>query len=232
MNSGNTKKEAIEALRKLSVRGLRATEQVWKGQGDEIKIDGKPAIFWVVEQAIGARKQDDRYRASALGVLSWLLNENLSTEVAHKGSTPLMEAAAEGDLACARRLLAANAKLSAASAMGNTPLHWAAIGGRPSMCKLLAAHGADLNKQNSDRHTPLHCAADRLRMNTITALHEAGANWDAVDAHGRTPLDVIEHRDTEKVHAKNWRNRPERDRLARETSNALPDIKPSRSRRL
>ena len=224
--------QALEALRGLSLRGLRLTEQTWRETGDDLKIDDRPALFWVVERAIAARGQEDHTRARALAVLSWLLKVGVSTEGAHKGNTALMEAAGEGDLACARRLLAANANLSAASPMGSTPLHWAAIGGRPTMCKLLIAQGADIALKNHDGRTPLHCAADRLRMNTITVLHEAGSDWTVVDVQGRTPLETIAHRDPSL--ARNWKNRPERDRLARETSDATsPQItKATRSRRL
>ena len=224
--------QALEALRGLSLRGLRLTEETWKESGNDLKIEGRPALFWVVEQAIAARGQEDHTRTRALAVLSWLLKMGLSTEGTHKGNTALMEAAGMGDLACARRLLSANANLAATSPMGSTPLHWAAIGGRPTMCKLLISHGASITPKNQDGRTPLHCAADRLRMNTIAVLHEAGSDWNVVDVQGRTPLETIAHRDPGL--ARNWKNRPERDRLAQETSeaNQEPIDKPTRSRRL
>lgn len=232
MSVADQKEDAVRALKSMSVRALRLTETTWKERGHEIKIDGRPAVFWAVEQAVASRKQDDRERTRALAVLSWLLKTGVSTEIPHKGNTSLMEAAAEGDVACARRLIAAGASLTAKSAMGNTPLHWAAIGGRPAMCKLLVVSGADMSLKNQERQTPLHCAADRLRMNTIAVLHEAGSDWDCKDAHGRTPLDIIDRRDPS--HAKAWKNRPERDRLARDTaaSAASSTTKSPRSRRL
>lgn len=232
MNNTTSQTQALEALRSLSLRGLRLTEDTWKEQGDSLKIEGRPAVFWVVEQAIAARRQDETARLRALAVLVWLLKVGVSTEGVYKGNTPLMEASGEGDLACVRRLLAAGANLSVASPMGNTALHWAAIGGRPAVCKLLVGSGASLSASNHDKRTPLHCAADRLRMNTISVLHEAGAEWTGRDVFSRTPLDIIAYRDP--TLAKNWRNRPERDRLARETAASFPTeaAKSIRSRRL
>jgi hypothetical protein len=232
MTTVSPQDQAMEALRSLSLRDLRSTENVWQESGNELKIEGRPAVFWVVEQAVAARKQNDPLRVRALATLSWLLKTGVSTEIVYKGNTPLMEAAGEGDIACVRRLLAAGASLSASSLMGNTALHWAAIGGRPAVCKLLISQGADLEKKNHDRRTPLHCAADRLRMNTITVLHEAGAEWTGVDVYDRTVLETIAHHD--RSLAKAWKNRPERDRLARETPVPESDqaTKPTRSRRL
>ena len=215
MSAAKDKELAAAALASMSMRKLRGTEDFWSSPAAHaLRIEGAPAVFWVVQRAQEAKQaKDANKRLVALNILSWLLERGLPIDQPHLNQTPLMEAAGMGDLAVARRLVQAGAQLEKRSPIGNTALHWAAIGGRPGVCKFLVAAGADLEALNHSRRTPLHCAADSLRMNTITVLHEAGADWDKKDVHDRTPLDVIRHRD--EALALLWAKRPERDRLAR-----------------
>lgn len=222
MTVSEHRKKALMGLKALSMRQMRSNEAFWatEGSGDCL-LDGKPVLFWVIDQANKARQsRDAEMRHKTLSILTWLLKQGVNTEISHKGNTVLMEVAILGDRACARRLIKAGAQVNATSRLGNTSLHWASMAGEPGMCRLLLENGAQLEVFNQQRQTPLHCAADHVRLGTITVLHEAGASWEALDVHGRTPLQMLGHRDPKAVSV--WANRPERDKLERATATSFP----------
>lgn len=107
----------------------------------------------------------------------------------------IFEAAAAGDVARTRALLASDPSLASAhSADGFSPLGLAAFFGRLEVLDLLLSEGADPNaaSRNSMRVTPLHSAAAHrgaetaLRM--VDALLRSGANPNAQQHGGWTPL--------------------------------------------
>lgn len=221
--------DAAEALRSLDIRKARKIQEFLLAS-PSFKIDNQPVMMWAVGRANQARQEDQQTRTKALAMVSWLLSIGMPNNEIYRGMTPLMEAAAEGDFACVRRLVAANpASVKTAGPMGSTALHWAAKGGRPAICRFLVEHGAALELRNHDGRTPLHCAAERLRMNTVAVLHELGADWTGRDATLMTPLELLESKD--KSLARLWKNRPEHDALAIRTAPVVNDA-PRRSRRL
>lgn len=231
MTASDNRKSALAGLKSLSMRQMRRHEAFWSDPtSKECMVEGKPVLFWLIEQAESARKNhDSEGRLKTLSMLSWLLSHDQPLEAVHRGNTVLMDAAINGDRAVARRLIKGGANIHAISKLSNTPLHWAAMAGQPAMCKLLLESGAELDACNQQRQTPLHCAADHVRLNTIGVLHNAGASWEGKDVHGRTPLDTLRHRDPAAV--AHWAQRPERDRLEKATTppEAPP---PKRSARL
>src|SRR5690348_2331282 len=72
---------------------------------------------------------------------------------------PLNTAARHDDLATAKRLLAAGAKVDTRDADGWTPLHAAALKRNRAMVELLLKYKADPNIRDEFGSTPLHNAA-------------------------------------------------------------------------
>jgi ankyrin repeat protein len=105
-------------------------------------------------------------------------------------ASPLAEAAARGDVAVVRTLLAAgNVDVDAATRLGVVPLHVAIAQGDAAMTRLLLEHGADVAKPDRAGELPLMLAARRGVPEVATALLEHGAAVDARDARfGQTPL--------------------------------------------
>ncbi|WP_165247540.1 ankyrin repeat domain-containing protein [Paludisphaera soli] len=97
------------------------------------------------------------------------------------GTTPLIAAAAEGDLELVESLLARGADPSACSGDGCAPLH-AAVDAEGDvalavMARLIAA-GADLHGVGMNGWTPLHLAAARGDEPKVRVLLDAGAEVD------------------------------------------------------
>jgi ankyrin repeat protein len=121
-----------------------------------------------------------------------------------EGTTPLMRAAKNGDVAAMRVLMDHGADASLKQKNGTTTLMLAAGVGRGTgvfakdyateaellaAVKLLVESGADLNAVNDAGQTALHIAA-QASDGIVKYLAEHGANLDAKDKQGRTALDV------------------------------------------
>ncbi len=110
------------------------------------------------------------------------------------GETPLHAAAANGDAAAIRRLLARSANVapqlrtneSYNSDWGSTPLHFAAASGNREAVQLLLSAGADVNARNDKGGTPLHRAVKFPDIAQL--LLERGARVEIADGCGRTAL--------------------------------------------
>jgi len=98
-------------------------------------------------------------------------------------------AAAAGDLAKLKALLAADPKLTGSlNTKGQTPLHVAAQAKQPEAVALLLAAGADIRAVDAEKYTPLQRAAFVGDAESCRRLREAGADVKAVEVMGRTPL--------------------------------------------
>ena len=125
-----------------------------------------------------------------------------------EGTTPLMRAAKNGDVAAMRVLIAHGADPALKQKNGTTALMFAAGLGRgtgvfakdyATEAELLAAvkflvelgvpSGVDVNAANDAGQTALHIAA-QASDGIVKYLAEHGANLDAKDKQGRTPLDA------------------------------------------
>jgi hypothetical protein len=102
----------------------------------------------------------------------------------------LHEAVESGDVAEARRMVAAGADVEEPRGeYGNRPLHVAAGCEHVEVIKVLVVElGADKEAKNAQGMTPLHLAALNGHVEAIKLLVQLGANKDAKDAHGGTPL--------------------------------------------
>jgi ankyrin repeat protein len=85
-----------------------------------------------------------------------------------RGATPLMHAAAFGNVETLRILLDAGADVNARNRVDATALLWAS--GQPDKARLLIERGADVNIQSKQGRTPLMVAASRRGNAAIVAL--------------------------------------------------------------
>jgi ankyrin repeat protein len=118
------------------------------------------------------------------------INANLTKEALNardkRGATPLMHAAAFGNLATLKLLLEAGADVNARNAFNATALHWCAR--NPEKARLLIEHGSDVNVQSKQGATPLMIACSRPGgSETVKLLLAKGAD---VNVHGRPPFSV------------------------------------------
>jgi ankyrin repeat protein len=109
------------------------------------------------------------------------------------GKTPLMVAAAFGNVDAVRRLLALGADIEAGDTVtGARALHHAARMGHAGLpaARVLAAAGADVNAGAFHGETPLHLAASYGHIGMIAFLAESGASLEARDTEGVRPLEA------------------------------------------
>jgi ankyrin repeat protein len=107
------------------------------------------------------------------------------------GTTPLMAAAAVGDVDLMRLLLEHGADLNAATGLGATALATAVMAANRPAVEFLLAGGADVNPADSTRIGPLHSAVIGRNLGLVDLLQEHGADVNAVDHMVRTPLHWI-----------------------------------------
>lgn len=101
---------------------------------------------------------------------------------------PLLDAANDGNVQLAARLIAKGADVNAHSPAGWTALHWAMLSTETKMVPLLLEHGADINAVTMTGQTALHMAAENGSDRHVAYLLEAGANPNLRDSKGQTPL--------------------------------------------
>jgi len=105
-----------------------------------------------------------------------------------QGRTLLTLAAAQGQVAAVRDVLASGAGVDLPGAMGLTPLGAAAWRGHELVVRELLMVGADPNRPGAARQTPLHLAAQAGQVRVMAMLLRAGADVKALNREGLTPL--------------------------------------------
>jgi len=139
------------------------------------------------KRAFRAIERDDA------GALQELLAAGLSPDVTFDPSekygaqSALCFALNRSKLACARALLAANARVDLVEPRGGTPLHYVSDS---VILEQLIASGADVNARNAKGQTPLHMACDISSTRIAQLLLAHGADATAVNARGETPHDL------------------------------------------
>lgn len=156
-------------------------------------VRGQTALMWAVDQ-----KQAEVARAliengADLHARSdvWSQLENTAGnanpvgdfEMAHGGSTPLLFAARNGDLASARVLLDAGADVNDTVAAGMSALVVAAHSNHGGLAEYLLERGADPNAAKAG-YTALHAAVLRGNVDLVKALLAHGADVNALVLHG------------------------------------------------
>src|SRR5262245_40706013 len=105
------------------------------------------------------------------------------------GSTPLMEAAFEGDVAEAGRLIKEGADVKAINSYGVNAMQLAADTANTELIRLLLKAGADPQSPNADGETALHLVARSGNLEAAKLLLKAGAKVNAREQFGeQTPL--------------------------------------------
>jgi uncharacterized protein len=105
------------------------------------------------------------------------------------GSTPLMFATFEGDVAEAGRLLKEGADIKATNRYGVNAMQLAADTANTELIRLLLKAGADPESPNADGETALHLVARSGNVAAAKLLLKAGAKVDSVEQFGgQTPL--------------------------------------------
>jgi ankyrin repeat protein len=92
----------------------------------------------------------------------------------------LHDAAASGDVARARRLITARAKVDERDGYQRTPLHVATFSRQREIIALLVKAGADINAQEHDRYDAVTIAAVADDVQTLRTLLELGASAKAI----------------------------------------------------
>ena len=113
-------------------------------------------------------------------------------------STPLHEAASNGNLECVKILLERGANHKSNNWWRITPLHKAAHHGHEEIAQLLIARGVNLDAADSEGRTPLHEAASEGHKEVVQTLIECGANPKVVTG-AKTPLILAAQRGHKEV---------------------------------
>jgi uncharacterized protein len=106
------------------------------------------------------------------------------------GASALVLAAAAGEQALLRALLARGADIERRGDNGFTPLGAAAFHGQLGALRLLLRAGADPARPGATGHTALHLAAIAGQTAAVTELLRAGVPIDLLNAQRETALDV------------------------------------------
>ena len=114
---------------------------------------------------------------------------NAAEKTTPDGSTPLMQAAYDGDLAKAKRLLKGHANVNAVNAYGVNAMLLAAESSNTALIELLLNAGAKATAANPDGETALHLVARTGNVQAAKLLLAHGAKVDARENFGgQTPL--------------------------------------------
>jgi ankyrin repeat protein len=115
--------------------------------------------------------------------------DSKSTELRPDGSTPLQWAVFNGDVAEAKRLLAAGADVKAENIYGADAMQLAADNANTGMIQLLLKAGANPDSPNPEGETALHLVARAGNVDAAKLLLKAGAKVDLREHFGeQSPL--------------------------------------------
>jgi uncharacterized protein len=122
-------------------------------------------------------------RVTAIGALS------LSALLSAAPSTPVADAAMQGNREAVRLLLKQAADVNAAQGDGMTALHWAAMKDDADLAQTLLHAGANVRATTRiGSYTPLILAAKNGNATVMAPLLKSGADVNAQTSNGTTPL--------------------------------------------
>lgn len=113
------------------------------------------------------------------------------------GNTPLLVAAAAGEIAAVEILLQAKANPDAQNHSGECALHYAVIRGQADVVGLLLANKAEISLGNKVGETALHLAVIHGHLDLARLLLEQGAQVNARTKYGATPARISFELDNE-----------------------------------
>ncbi len=183
-------------------RGIDALADDETLGGAGVAQDGSAELDVLLEELTEAEKADLSARLlvtakeDRCGELLELLDDGADIEVKDKeGCTPLIEAAANGHVDCARLLVNRGADKEAANVIGRTALLMAFENGRVECARLLLEAGADANAKDRDGHTCLIAAAAMCHQECVQLLLDAGVGMGVKDNNGQTAFDFAKKND-------------------------------------
>ena len=113
---------------------------------------------------------------------------DIVAKVENNQAKTLYEAAADGNIALVKSLIAGGADVNTPNIWGWTPLYVAVVIGNGDIVNLLIAKGANVDAPNNQGETPLRLAIGKGRRNIVKLLIENGADFRTADKNGVTPL--------------------------------------------
>lgn len=132
-----------------------------------------------------------------------MLSGKISPNITDKdGNTPLIIAAANGDLESAKHLIAYRAKVNVKNKVGMTPLLYAVKGRHTEMAEYLINNGAKINPSNIYGQNAIFWAAYNGDSKLVHNLLMLGANYEKKTRLGQTPLQIAKalgHTETVKM---------------------------------
>jgi ankyrin repeat protein len=174
----------VDAARLLLTHGAKVNQvEQWRGQ---------TALMWAVAQQQPAMVAELVKAGADVNARSTVNNWDRQVTAEPRaiyrpagGLTPLLYAAREGCVECARTLVEAGAELNLADPENISPLLMAVINGHWDTAQYLIKKGANPNKWDFWGRAPLYAAVD---LNTIP--RGGRPDWPSLDE--TTPLQVIE----------------------------------------
>jgi ankyrin repeat protein len=159
---------------------------------DEVKV----RLLLARGALVNAKQVEGRtpvYLAAALGngnrILQLVLEHGGDPTIATaNGQTPLMAAAARGDLAAMGQLVAKKIDINAKNGAGETALMFAATNGSPDGVRFLLERGADVRVRSKRNETALGNAATAGVEETVRLLLDHGAEVEVRNIRGFSPL--------------------------------------------
>jgi ankyrin repeat protein len=186
------------------------------GLRQTVKLKERP-LFEAVAEGSGAKLRaalgggayvnaKDSTGRSALGLAGRMGNVKMIEALAAAGArldsedpigfTPLMEAARDGHIEAATKLIELGADVAhraKASGLELSPLHLATAGGHGDLVRLLVARGADINARDAEQATALMWAINQQPAVALQ-LVQMGADPDIASNTGDTPRALAEQR--------------------------------------
>ena len=138
-----------------------------------------PEIVELLEPyGVGDKRLEKAVERGKVEQVQALLREDKQrvTETGRQGRTLLHLAAAAGQTAVAKALLAAGADLNAVAETHKTPLHEALENQHFELARFFIAQGAALEISDFNNRTPLHLAAAQGNLEMVALLIKKGAN--------------------------------------------------------
>jgi hypothetical protein len=109
-----------------------------------------------------------------------------------QGTTPLMTAAANGNVSAIEYLLAHGADISVKNSFGETALFYTTLNDSLDAAKILLRHGVNINDANRNHETPLFLAAKANRGKLVAFFIENGADPNIKNIENLTALQVAQ----------------------------------------
>lgn len=183
-------------LKEFLLENSRLTMEVWSLLDDYFH-------FSELDEPFSSLPVQDLGRAVSYSdpdIVRCLLENGVNTEaVNHQGLTPLLSAAAQGNLDIVKMLVEYGANMKAVDPENKTSLMWAVDNQHLEVLQYLIDNGGDIEARKEDDWTPLMCAAYDGSLEIVQCLVENGAVVNAVRNNGDTALDYAAlhgHRET------------------------------------